>query len=371
MSAESRVSWRPDWAIPPGEILAEALSDRGISQVELARRIGRPLKTVNEIVKGKSAITPETALQLEYALAIPARFWLNLEREFGEQKARAESRAALERSGDWVKRFPIRDLIAGEWIPDTRSKAEQLEGILRFFGVTTPEAWSKQWESVTASFRKSTAFKSTTEALAAWLRAGELVALQAECAPFAAERLEGLLPQLRSLTRLQPIAFEDQLVRVLADCGVALITIREFEGTHLYAASYWITPERAVIQLSLRQRKDDEFWFSLFHEIDHILRGSRRAYYVHGEAERSGNDAEESRADAFARRTLIPDDQIEGFVADGDLSEGAIQRFAHDVGVGAGVVVGRLQHDHKVGRNRGNDLKRPIRFVEDQLRRAV
>jgi len=341
-----------------------------MSQVELSRRTGRPLKTVNEIVRGKAAITPETALQLEYALAIPARFWLNLEREFGEQKARAQSRAALEASGDWVKRFPIRDLVAGQWIPNTRSKIEQVEGVLRFFGVTSPDAWSRQWESVAASFRKSAAFESKAEPLAAWLRAGELVALQAECASFDAESLESALPQLRSFTRLQPIAFEDRLIRMLADCGVALITIREFEGTHLYGASYWVSPERAVIQLSLRQRKDDEFWFSLVHEIDHILHGSRRSYYVHGADERSGSDAEETRADDFARRMLIPDNQLAAFVASKDFHDTAIERFAHELGVGQGVLVGRLQHDQKIPRNYGNHLKRPIRFVEDQLRRT-
>jgi transcriptional regulator with XRE-family HTH domain len=55
----------PDYAIAPGETLLEELRARDMSQAELAERTGRPLKTINEIVKGKTAITPETALQLE------------------------------------------------------------------------------------------------------------------------------------------------------------------------------------------------------------------------------------------------------------------------------------------------------------------
>ncbi|MFA4835353.1 MAG: HigA family addiction module antitoxin [Dehalococcoidia bacterium] len=73
----------PDIAIPPGEYLAEEIEARDISQTELARRMGRPLNTINEILKGKKAITAETALQLEEVMPqIPARFWLNLETDY-------------------------------------------------------------------------------------------------------------------------------------------------------------------------------------------------------------------------------------------------------------------------------------------------
>jgi plasmid maintenance system antidote protein VapI len=74
VEAKSRSGWQPEWAVVPGEILAETLSDRKMSQVELARRTGRPVKAINEFVKGHAAITPETALQLEAVLAVPARF---------------------------------------------------------------------------------------------------------------------------------------------------------------------------------------------------------------------------------------------------------------------------------------------------------
>ena len=78
----------PDIAIPPGEYLAEEIEARGLSQKELARRMGRPLNAINEIINGKKAITAETALQLEEVMPeIPARFWLNLETDFQLTKA--------------------------------------------------------------------------------------------------------------------------------------------------------------------------------------------------------------------------------------------------------------------------------------------
>jgi HTH-type transcriptional regulator/antitoxin HigA len=73
----------PDLAIPPGEYLAEEIDARGISQKELAKRMGRPVNAINEIINGKKSITAETALQLEEVMPeIPARFWLNLEIDF-------------------------------------------------------------------------------------------------------------------------------------------------------------------------------------------------------------------------------------------------------------------------------------------------
>ena len=70
----------PDVAIYPGEYLTEEIKARGISQKELAKRMGWPQNVINEIINGKKTITAETALQLEVVMTeIPARFWLNLE----------------------------------------------------------------------------------------------------------------------------------------------------------------------------------------------------------------------------------------------------------------------------------------------------
>ena len=84
----TRTAAYPDVAIPPGEYLAEEIAARSISQKELARRMGRPVNAINEIVNGKKGITAETALQLEAVMPeIPARFWLNLETDYQLTKA--------------------------------------------------------------------------------------------------------------------------------------------------------------------------------------------------------------------------------------------------------------------------------------------
>lgn len=74
--------FEPDWASPPGDTLKDFLEEYGLNQSQLAELMGRPKKTINEIIKGKAAITPETALQLACIFPISAQFWLNRESQY-------------------------------------------------------------------------------------------------------------------------------------------------------------------------------------------------------------------------------------------------------------------------------------------------
>ena len=90
---ETKTNAYPDIAIHPGEYLAEEIEARGMSQRELAKRMGRPANTINEIINGKKSITAETALQLEEVIPqIPARFWLNMETDYQLVKAIIEKK---------------------------------------------------------------------------------------------------------------------------------------------------------------------------------------------------------------------------------------------------------------------------------------
>lgn len=84
MTTNQAYRCEPDFLIAPGETLLETIETMNITQAELAKRMGRPLKTINGIIKGNTAITPETALQLERVLGIPYGFWMNLENNYRE-----------------------------------------------------------------------------------------------------------------------------------------------------------------------------------------------------------------------------------------------------------------------------------------------
>ena len=90
MTSVTQTKIVPDIAIPPGELLAEELQARGMTQRDLATLMGRPPKVISEIVRGRKAITPRTAIEIENALGTPASIWVGLEAQYRLALARQE-----------------------------------------------------------------------------------------------------------------------------------------------------------------------------------------------------------------------------------------------------------------------------------------
>src|SRR5258708_27083731 len=139
MASMLQNEYHPDSVSSPGETLLETLEAIGMSQAELARRMGRPVKTINEIIQKKAAITSETALQLEQVLHIPASFWLKLEQNYRESLARLAKGQRLQSWVGWLKEIPIRMMMHRGWIPTCTDKSQQVSEALKFFGVASPE----------------------------------------------------------------------------------------------------------------------------------------------------------------------------------------------------------------------------------------
>jgi HTH-type transcriptional regulator/antitoxin HigA len=370
MANEPTSAWTPDWAVAPGEILLEILEDRGLTQSELARRLDRPLKTVNEIIKAKAAITPETALQLERTLGITARFWNNLETNFREALARQGAEKELAKEGTWARRFPLTELVRHRQIDRGSRPAQTVDAVLRFFGVSNRVAWQNRWLQPQASFRASPAFKPKPEAVATWLRWGEVETAHIECAPFDESGLRALIPEIRSLTIVAPVSHAvDRLKDLCRGVGVAVTLIPELPGAPLSGAARWLAPDCALIQLSLRHKRDADFWFTFFHEIDHVLTPSGRQDIVDTVDVPTDLDEEEAHANAFARNVLIPPSAYEQFLAKADFSATSIRNFARTLGIAPGIVVGRLQYDGHIPPSSLNSLKRSMGWAKPPVPR--
>lgn len=348
--------YRPDYVSPPGETLEELLEERGMSQAELAERTGRPKKTINEIIQGKTAITPETALQLERVLGTPARFWLTREQQYREFLARQNDDHQLGQHVGWLNGVPWREMVKRGWIEPCESLIDQLREVLRFFGIASP----CQWEAVGVAFRQSQAFAASEMAVAAWLRQGERLAQTIDCDPYDPTRFREALQEARALSREAPeIAFE-QLPALCAPAGVAVVILPELPQTRLCGAARWLSPTKALIQLSLRYKRDDQFWFSFFHEAGHILLHNKRdAYLDEEERERTQKEMEANR---FAADTLIPPEALRTYLRRrrGPFSSAEVEQFAVELGIAPGIVVGRLQHDQLLSPSHLNALKRSL-----------
>jgi HTH-type transcriptional regulator/antitoxin HigA len=342
MATETQVF--SDLPIPPGELLAETLETANLTQAELARRMGRPVQAINEIIRGTKEITAGTAIQLERVVGVSAHIWLGLEAEYQHTKARREDRQRLEAEAKLAARFPCGAMRRLGWLKKVRDRVSQVEALLDFFGVSTLEAVA---EAEAAAYRLSKSRRGQPEALAAWLRKGALDGQRIKTEPFNEQRLLDLLPELRSLTRAQPETFEPRVKRELAACGVALVLLPHLPKTHAHGATRWVAPDKAVVQLSLRGKWADIFWFTLFHELGHVLRHGRRDVFI--EWLDGAQNALEQEADAFASDVLIPRAAYDAFLRRcPTLSTAAVRAFADQQSIAPGIVVGRLQHDGHV-----------------------
>ncbi|MGI6303389.1 MAG: HigA family addiction module antitoxin [Verrucomicrobiota bacterium] len=343
----------PDYLVTPGEVLEEYLEDLGMTQTELADRTGLANKTINEIIKAKSSITPETALKLERALGRPAHFWSNLERQYQDDRTRLAEKERMASYLEWLKRVPVAAMAKLGWIPKLNDRYEQLDAILRFFSVASPAQWKTVWSEYQVAYRQTARFEACAEAVSAWLRQGEVQAQQIKCAPFDRRKFMSILDAIRDLTREAPDVFVPRLEELCSSAGVAVVFLPELPKTGVYGATRWLN-DKAVIQLSLRYKSNDHLWFTFFHEAGHILKHGRKDVYIEGK----GLDGEkEEEANAFARDKLIPPAQLRRLLEGGRPTLAAIERFAEGIGIAPGIVVGRLQHENVLPMNTGNKLK--------------
>lgn len=346
-------SYLPDYLVAPGEVLVDYLESLGMSQVDLALRTGLAKKTINEIVKGKAPITPDTALKFERVLGRPAHFWSRLEVQYQENKARIEEYSRLQLCIEWLKRIPIAMMVKLGWISAFKDKTAQLGEVLNFFGVNSPEQWEAVWNEHQVAYRQTKRFETCPEAVSAWLRKGEIEAQKLQCASFDKKRFQDTLNSIKHLTIQSPKVFQPELVRLCAEVGVAVVFVPELPKTGVCGATRWLG-DKAVIQLSLRYRSNDQLWFTFFHEAGHILKHGRKDIFIEGK----GLDGEkEDEANAFARDHLIPPAAFRQFLAQWDRSLVAVEKFAENIGIASGIVVGRLQHEGRLHNSCGNKLK--------------
>jgi HTH-type transcriptional regulator/antitoxin HigA len=353
--------YRPAAVTPPGATLADLLEDRGIRQTELAARMGVTPKFVNELVAGKASISPPTALALERALDVPADFWLARDARYQEAKARVEANAELLAEVSWLDELPLRDMCRFGWIQEQDDKAAYVGECLKFFGVASVQAWRVQYvrQTVeTAAYRASEKVAVNIGAVATWLRAGELHAANTPCGAFNRQSFLESLEECRRLTLVtDPCGFVPKLSETFSKCGIVVAFIRAPKGCPVSGAVRWLTPSKALIQLSLRYRTNDSLWFTFFHECGHIaLHGKKMLFLEDGKI----SGTEEDEANQFAADRLIgPKDwaRLDRLL----ISAATVRTFAEDIGIAPGIVLGRLQKEGLVPWSRLNHLK--VRYV--------
>lgn len=249
--------------------------------------------------------------------------------------------------------------------PATRtSVAERVETLLAFFGVASVAAWQARYGSMQVAFRQSPGVASENTALATWLRLGEIVAEKTECDAYDARRFRTALRAIRGLSRELVAEIWSSVQALCQQNGVALIYVEPLPRAAVSGAARWLTPRKALIQLSGRYKTNDQFWFSFFHEAAHLLLHSKRTVFVNSTASgtlevTSESEAIESEANVWAANWLVSSNHWKRFAATWPRRSAEVTAFAEKQGIAPGIVVGRLQREGKLPWTHLNGLKEP------------
>ncbi|MDE8603936.1 HigA family addiction module antitoxin [Marinomonas sp. RSW2] len=340
MMAEQKIN--SDLAVPPGSYLGEVLEDMEISQVDLANRMGRPYQAINEIIKGDKAITPETALQLEKVLGVSAQFWTNMESIYRLALAKQKEKKEIEQEVSLLERYPYLEMSKRGVVEKTRSAIQKVQNLRKFFGVASLLSIKsvKEYEPAFRALEKESA---SQEAIAAWLKTGTDIALKQKVGGFNKAELLGVIPDVRALSLLSdPNEILRKIREYLNSCGVLFVAIPHYPKTYITGATFWHDKRTPVVMMSMRGGWADIFWFSLFHEIAHILLHDKRLTFLEGGVSEEYRK-QEDEADEFSQETLMPSVAFDSFLAKGLICIDDIVEFAEKQGVHPGIVTGRLQ----------------------------
>lgn len=346
-----------DLIIHPGETISDILVERGITQAELAARTGVTPAYVCNVISGKKDISAKFALALEYALGVSKSFWINLQANYDAELLEAnesetiteEERIARSSLKDIVKylreigRMPLREAIDDSIL--SLRKALQISNIANLKRMV-PEG----------AFRMSAKSKVDPYVMGAWIRlcqiAGEKRSVSTR---FDIEKIDELVADTKTVMCNANESIQKSLTELLGKYGIVFSVVRNFRGAPVQGYISKKNDDTYQLVLTIRGSYADIFWFSLFHELGHIVNGDVNSSVSF--IDYDGKADIEVQADDFASTRLIDPSAYEEFVRCADFSLDAIESFAQSQQIRPYIVIGRLQREKRLEYNRYSSEK--------------
>ncbi|MEZ5001428.1 MAG: HigA family addiction module antitoxin [Chitinophagales bacterium] len=354
----------------PGDSIQEHIDHIGMSQAELAERLGRSIPKLNELIKGKAPITKETATKLEYVLGVPASFWLNLERTYQDELLEIEQMEHLEQCQEWVADFPLLTMKKLGIIPDTRDKTEIAGSLLKYFRVASPTQWSDIYNGSSLAFKIELRHTAEPQAISVWLRLGEIQAEKLKVAPFDKKNLRNCLEQIQDIAYRHSDTWLEELQSLCASCGVALVYTPCIAKAPIYGATRWIKNNNLpLIQMTDRQKDYNAFWFTFYHELGHILYHGKKDIFIDGIIKITPDKEKEEEADAFAARMLLSEKERNELFQYPNFDRELILQLSKKFKKHPGIIVAQVQrqYNHLYKNVRLNSLKTKVEFTDLSL----
>lgn len=329
----------PARVVAPGKILLRELEARGWTQTDLATIINRPVQTINEIVNEKKKITPETALEFAEAFGTSAEFWNNLEANYRLHLAKKEKdESEIKRRSQLYSVAPVSELIKREWIDSTDSTDELDRSVCQFLEIESLDEPPK----LAVNFRYSPQQQPEINAQIAWLKRVEHLSKCQDVQKFKMKELKKSIPSLLSYAE-NPEQIQE-IPSFFLNLGVHFVIVPHLNKTYLDGAAFYLN-EHPVIALTLRYDRIDAFWFTLMHELAHIVMGHNGLYLDN--LQKLEENQWETEANQVAKNWLISLEDLKIFInrTQPKFSSKAIIAFAQSQKRHPGIILGRLQHE--------------------------
>jgi addiction module HigA family antidote len=341
--------YKPQTVTSPGVTLLEKLEELEIGPKEFAVRTDKPEKTITAVLNGESSITPDMAVQFERVLQIPAKFWLQRQILYDEYLAREKQELHIKDAVSWMKNFPVKEMIKNNWLPNAKSEAEKAEALLSYFGIASHRGWGNYYleQKLKVAFRISLSNTKEPEAISAWLRRGEMLSKSLSAPDYDKKVFEEILSDLKKIMAKHPDDFFAQIQNKSLEAGVKVVFTPCLPKAPINGATRWIN-DTPVIQLSGRYKRNDSFWFTLFHEAGHIIKHGKKDIFLEN-IDYSDKDLEkEKEADEFAVEWTLTHDEYEEIIKEDELTIEMLLDFAEKFTTHPAIIIGRLQHEGKI-----------------------
>lgn len=325
-------------AIPPGVTIKELADQAGITQVELASRMDISTKHLSKLINGEVELTREIARILEVIFGLDVSFWMNLENSYRERLFELIPQEISDEEKEISKLIPYNELSKMSFVPVCRKSEEKVLNLRKFFGVVRLTQISK----INVAYRKANIVKENPYALSAWIRIAEIQAQSIQTEKVNKKELINLIPEFRKMTLQDPKVFFSKLKEMCASVGIALVVANHISGTGVNGVTFLNSKKNKIImQLSVRRKSADTFWFTFFHEISHIISSTvEELMYI------DCNEETEQKMDKMARNFLINDEEYYKFVDSGNWRTWTgILQFSQSQEIHPCILLGRLKFD--------------------------
>ena len=337
----SYVEYNDKIAFHPGYYIKEIIEDSGLTQEDFAKRLDTTPKNLSYLVRGEQSLSVDIAMKLSRMLGTSINYWLNLQQTYDTLIAEMDYQKEIKLEKEVFKELDYGYFKKYFGMPDLPRKInEQIDVVRSFLQVSTLTVFKKR--DMAVSFRNCGKNMNDGNIIKANIMVQIAInqALKIEAPKFDKKKFEKAVDYALTLTT-QHGDFYPLIRKVFEDAGVIFVILPNLPGSGINGATKKIG-QNVMLMVNDRRFYSDTFWFTLFHEIGHIINGD---YGITFENEHAG---QEDAADKYAEDKLIPPGEYEAFVRMNEFSENAVRRFAERIDRDPGIVLGRLQNDQIV-----------------------